>query len=152
MVCCQFNKKKICCYLVYILPETLRKYPGAGGVERVANEDYVVRKGGRLIEKGTMLIIPFHGIHTDPDIYPDPDTFNPDRMAKHLMQQRHPNSFMAYGDGPRVCPGERLVNLQVKLAIINMLSRFQLTINERTIRPVVNYPNKAEIWLNIQRL
>lgn len=124
-------------------------------IERVANENYLVRKGGRVIEKATMIIIPTSRIHNDPEIYPDPLTFDPDRMTKEKMQQRHPSSFLAFGDGPRGCPGQRLVISHIKLGIISLLSNFRFSVNARTASPtdlISSNSIKLDIWLDMQQL
>lgn len=136
------------------LLETFRKYPGSGYIERIANADYTVRNGKHRIEKGTRIFISQFGIHHDPDIYPDPLTFNPDRMTSERMRQRHPNSFLPYGVGPRICPADRLVNLQLKLGIISLLSNFQFSLNIRSripMEPTISL-FKREVWVDVQPL
>lgn len=137
------------------ISETLRKYPGVPLLERVSREDYITRKGRKFIEKGTDIIIPIYGIHNDPEIYPEPDRFNPDRMSKEQMSLRHPNSFFPFGDGPRLCIAQRFVYLQIKLPIIKLLSKFQISINHQTKQPKdqgLSGPDDSEIWLNVQPL
>ena len=46
-------------------------------VERECNKD--VTYNGIEIKKGTMITVPSFALHYDPDSYPDPETFNPDR-------------------------------------------------------------------------
>lgn len=134
--------------------ETLRKYPGGGFVERIANEDYTVRKGGHKIDKGASLLIPIWAIHNDPDIYPEPTRFDPDRMTQEKINKRPQGSFIPFSMGPRACPAQRLVNLKVKLGIISLLSNFRMSINDRTKpREILHRsPIAFEAWLNVEPL
>ena len=67
---------------------------------RVARYDYKVPGTDVTIEKGIMVQIPTFAIHHDPDIYPNPDVWDPDRMAPEEVKKRHPFSFMPFGMGP----------------------------------------------------
>lgn len=44
---------------------------------RETSEDVDI--GGYKVPRGTVINVPFRYIHMDPEIYPDPETFNPDR-------------------------------------------------------------------------
>lgn len=77
-------------------------------MSRVAEADYTDRKTGQVIEKGMHVMIPIAAIQNDPDIYPDPNRFDPDRMTTDKMKARHPCSFMPFGAGPRICIGIRM--------------------------------------------
>jgi len=48
-----------------------------GRTNRVASSDVTVK--GVFIPKGMMMIIPVYALQRDPDIWPDPTQFNPDR-------------------------------------------------------------------------
>ncbi|CAG2183082.1 unnamed protein product, partial [Oppiella nova] len=63
-----------------LLSETLRHYSFALRLEREAMEDVMLGNTGVKIEKGVIVEIPIYAIHHDPDHYPDPFTFNPDRF------------------------------------------------------------------------
>lgn len=45
--------------------------------ERECGETVVI--DGIRMEKGTIVTIPIYAIHHDPEIYPDPEIYNPDR-------------------------------------------------------------------------
>lgn len=64
---------------------------------------------GVTIPKDTLVLISVLGIHHDPNIYPDPDTFDPERFTKEAVAARHRMSYLPFGDGPRNCIGKILI-------------------------------------------
>lgn len=86
-------------FKITYVSETLRKYPPQAYLSRVANTQVKLPGTNYEVRKGHPVFIPLVGIHYDPDIYPDPDRFNPDRMTREKMQARHPCSFMPFGYG-----------------------------------------------------
>lgn len=139
-------------------PETLRKYPPQPFLARIAIKDTRFPGTSYVAKKGSHIYIPIAGIHSDPDIYPDPDRFDPDRMTTEKKKERHPCSFLPIGAGPRICLGYRFGMLQVKLAIAMILSKYRLSINSRTKQPLNFMPSRLDldvedgIWLNAQPL
>lgn len=105
-----------------------------------------------------MVMIPVMGIQNDPEFYPDPNLFNPDRMTKEQMRARHPAAFLPLGGGPRLCPGQRFAYLQVKLALVKLLSQYRLTLNAGTLQPrrTNNYLREFSVdddmWIDAHRL
>lgn len=67
--------------------------------------DYTFKGTKISIPKDTKLWIPAYAIHRDPDIYPNPDIFDPERFNDDVVSARHPMSYLPFGDGPRNCVG-----------------------------------------------
>lgn len=92
-------------FLLYTLiqykKETLRKHASAPFVTRETKNDYHVSGSDIVIEKGTTLFIPIHAIHNDPEYYPNPEQFDPDRFESEEKAKRHPMTWVPGGDGPR---------------------------------------------------
>jgi cytochrome P450 len=64
-------------YLEMCIQETLRMYPPAVRFDRVASEDY--RYNDMFIPKGTVIASSTWAMHHDPQIYPEPYKFDPER-------------------------------------------------------------------------
>lgn len=77
---------------------------------RQALKEYTFTDFNFTIPKGQKVWIPAFAIQRDPDIYPDPDTFDPERFSEENIKQRHPMYYLPFGDGPRNCIGEQYVN------------------------------------------
>lgn len=61
-----------------------------------------------MIEKPLIVIVPVYSIHHDPEHYPNPNVFNPERFSEEnggLKQYKEKGVFLGWGDGPRICLG-----------------------------------------------
>ena len=65
--------------------------------------------GGLKIAKGTKIRIPLHALHHNPEFWPEPELFKPERFFKENAHNIKPYSFLSFMSGPRVCIGERIV-------------------------------------------
>ena len=90
--------------------ETLRKHPILGFLDRVCIQDYqlpdVSGKGTVTLKAGTSVYIPLLGIQNDPELYSDPDNFDPERFTEENKKKRPAFTFFPFGEGPRMCIGE----------------------------------------------
>ncbi|GAB0087599.1 Cytochrome P450 [Sergentomyia squamirostris] len=145
-------------YLKQCIDETLRMYPSAVFLFRMSASNYKVPNSSLVIEKGTELFIPVHSIHMDPEIYPKPNTFDPERFSAENVKDRHSMAYLPFGDGPRNCIGMRFALMELAVAISFILNNFQLTINPKTQLPlqfdpkeIAIYP-KGGIWIDVKPL
>ncbi|XP_026813244.1 cytochrome P450 6k1-like [Rhopalosiphum maidis] len=123
-------------YTNMVLEETARKYSIAFSVMRVATKTYALPDESFVIEKGQKIIIPMFSIHRDPKYYPDPMKFDPERFSTEQKSQRPNGTYLPFGDGPRLCIGKRFAESEMKLALSNVLSKFEVLPCEQTEIPV----------------
>lgn len=91
---------------------------------------------GKILPEGTFVVIPNYAFQHDPEIFPEPERFNPDRFTDEETAKRHNFSYLPFGEGPRICIGQRFGLLQVKLAIVHLLLNFQLFLSPKTSVPL----------------
>ncbi|KAK6924945.1 Cytochrome P450 [Dillenia turbinata] len=97
--------------LCHVVEETLRMANISSFNFRVAAED--VEYKGYKIPKGWKVLTWIRFIHTNPEHFDDPLSFNPDRWD----QPMRPGTFQAFGGGARVCPGNSLARMQLAILI-----------------------------------
>jgi len=59
-----------------------------------------------LVPAGTFLHLNIYKVHRDPNFWPNPDVFDPDRFLPEKTQNRHPYSYIPFSAGPRNCIGK----------------------------------------------
>ncbi|KAH8236984.1 hypothetical protein KR038_001975 [Drosophila bunnanda] len=124
-------------YLDQVISETLRLYTLVPHLERKALKDYVVPGNSKfVIEKGTQILIPACAFHRDETLYPDPMRFDPDRFTPEKVAARDSVEWLPFGDGPRNCVGMRFGQMQVRIGLAQIISRFRLSICDQTEIPL----------------
>jgi len=118
-------------YLDNILSETLRLYP-APQTRRCCTKPYRIPGTEIDLPVNAMVDIPTYCLQRDPDNYPDPETFDPDRFLPEQKEARHPYLWMPFGHGPRNCIGMRFALLQAKLALVGVLRSYSFVPGPRT--------------------
>ncbi|KAL6241779.1 hypothetical protein RBB50_011312 [Rhinocladiella similis] len=110
-----------------VAKETLRWRPvTAGGVPHELIKDDVY--GGLFFRAGTSLHADQWAIHRDPELYPDPEAFNPERwLSPQYSTYREPldkfpnlQNHSAFGFGRRICPGKNIADNSLHILIARM--------------------------------
>ncbi|KAJ7761536.1 cytochrome P450 [Mycena maculata] len=94
------------------------------GVAHAAIEDDVYE--GYFIPGGATVISNIWAMTHDESIYPDPDTFNPDRFLTAEGKLNDDDNVLAFGFGRRICVGRHTAGTSVWLTIVSVLSTFNI--------------------------
>ncbi|EDO36004.1 predicted protein, partial [Nematostella vectensis] len=111
-------------YLDMVVQEALRLYPPGFRLGRTCNQSCTIN--GQFFPKGCLVMIPVYAIHRDPEIWPEPEKFQPERFTAEAKQARHPYAYLPFGEGPRNCIGMRFALLKVKMALVYILRHYRL--------------------------
>ncbi|MFE8991287.1 cytochrome P450 [Streptomyces collinus] len=121
-------------YLNQVITETLRLHHPGWLVTRRTTEE--TRLGQWTLPAGTELAYCQHALHRDPERFPDPLTFDPDRW-NDAAQEPPPGAFLPFGDGKHKCMGDRFARTEMVTAIATMLRSVRLELAEgQAIRQV----------------
>ncbi|XP_052178433.1 cytochrome P450 716B1-like [Diospyros lotus] len=100
--------------------ETLRMFPPIFGGFRNTLKD--IEFGGYLIPKGWQIFWASSMTHMDANIFKEPSKFDPTRFEN--QSSIPPYCFVAFGGGPRICPGYEFARLETLVAIHHIVTRF----------------------------
>ncbi|KAM4697650.1 cytochrome P450 27C1 [Rhinophrynus dorsalis] len=114
-----------------VLKETLRLFPVLPGNGRVTQDDLVL--GGYLIPKGTQLALCHYSTSYDEKYFPNADDFRPERWLRSGHLDRVENfGSIPFGYGIRSCIGRRIAELEIHLALIQLLQKFEIKPSPKT--------------------
>uniref|UniRef100_A0A182MZX3 Cytochrome P450 n=1 Tax=Anopheles dirus TaxID=7168 RepID=A0A182MZX3_9DIPT len=113
-------------YLERVIFETLRMFPPVPMIARKLNEDVQLASKGYTVPAGTTVVIGTYKIHRRADLYPHPDTFNPDNFLPERTQHRHYYSYIPFSAGPRSCVGRKYAMLKLKVLLSTVLRHYRV--------------------------
>ncbi|GAA1980921.1 cytochrome P450 [Nocardiopsis rhodophaea] len=120
-------------YLEAVITETLRLHPvsGLNGV-RMLTVPYEI--DGHLLPAGTILVHCAYLLQRSPDVYTDPEDFQPERF---LEGTACPYSWAAFGGGNRMCVGRNYAAEEMRVLAAVLLSA-------RRVDPVGDFPEARQ--------
>jgi len=111
-------------YLPYtkaVFDETLRLYPTVWLITRYAmGEDEI---GGYKIPKSSLLVTSPFVVHRQPEAWPQPEAFKPERFLGNKVPRY---AYLPFGGGPRLCIGNNFALLEGQLIIATLAQHFRL--------------------------
>jgi cytochrome P450 len=113
-------------YTRRIIQEVARLRPSIWWFARVAiNDDNIA---GQPIKAGTTVFISQYLIHTHPQIWDEPEKFDPDRFLPDQTVGRPKFAYFPFGAGPRVCIGTGFAMMEMVYVLAMIFRRFDVEI------------------------
>jgi retinoid hydroxylase len=114
-------------HLSNVLKEGERLYPPVHAIARAAIED--IEYAGYIIPAGWYTIIFPSMTHRMPEIYKDPESFDPDRFAPPREEdKKYPYSLIGFGGGAHSCIGQDFANMEMKIILSTLLQKYDWTV------------------------
>lgn len=113
-------------YTLAVFKEAMRLYPPAYILGRRPIEDTSI--GEYRVRRNSIVLVSIVGIHRRPDVWSDPERFDPERFLGEKEKQLPRCAYMPFGAGPRICIGNHFALMEghVVLATIARRVRFEL--------------------------
>ena len=105
-------------YLELCIKEALRLYPILPISPRGTTKD-VTLPDGRIIPEGVDVYVLLHEIHRDPEYFPEPEKYKPERHTEHNR------AFMPFTIGSRNCIGQAYAMNTMKVVLSFLLLTYK---------------------------
>ncbi len=147
-------------YLSNVLDETLRLTPSLYFLPRKATEETVVEKKNKsklIIPKGTHILLDVWHANRDEEFWGETKTgypaseFQPDRWNNiRKIDDRERPSHFGFGNGPRICPGKNLGQMEVALAVGCFVKLFKFKAVNKSNEEVASVSTKPKDGVLVQ--
>ncbi|KAK1433747.1 hypothetical protein QVD17_10663 [Tagetes erecta] len=105
-------------YTMKVVDETIRLANVSPFLFRTTTKDVTYK--GCTIPEGWNVMLWIRYIHTDPENFNDPLSFNPDRWDVPMA----PGTYQVFGGGSRICAGNMLARLQVAIFLYHLTTGY----------------------------
>ncbi|KAK4878993.1 hypothetical protein RN001_007139 [Aquatica leii] len=145
-------------YMQQILDEVMRKYPPVPFLNRVCLADYKIPNTDIVLKKDTKVLISLLGLQNDPEYFPEPEKFDPERFSMKNKEKLNQFCYMPFGEGPRLCIGLRFAFLQIKIGLSVLLKNYRFSLNEKTELPLKLNPKTftlsplGSVWVDVEKI
>ncbi|THU97234.1 cytochrome P450 [Dendrothele bispora CBS 962.96] len=133
-------------YLNAFIKEGLRVYSAVPSpLERVVNSSFKTGAAnesfdlmGLEIPPGTIIATQAWSMHRNPEVFPSPDVFDPDRwlsseeIDSEERLARMSQCLMPFGTGSRICGGQNVAQMMMKIVIAAVVRNFEVTAASET--------------------
>ncbi len=118
-------------WLGAVCDETLRLRPVVSVIPRMVLRPFQLR--GWTVEPGTGVIAAISLVHTDPEVFPDPGSFRPERF---LDRKYSPSEYIPFGGGVRRCVGAAFAAYEMRIVLGTIVARCRFRTVDDRIPPV----------------
>jgi len=112
-------------HTVRVIHEALRLCPPGAVVTRMTMRDTVV--DGFRIPRGTNVLVGIYTLHRDPELWEQPELFDPDRFSPERSAGRDRWQYLPFGGGPRNCIGDHFAMLEATLGLASIVRTAEIT-------------------------
>ncbi len=140
-------------YTEMVVSESMRMYPPAWVVGRLATRDYDV--AGYRAPAGSLILMSLYVLHHDERYFPDPYRFDPERWTPEAKESRPPFCYFPFGGGPRRCIGESFAWTEAILLVATLARRWRLRLvpghTVKTDPRITLRPGKGGIKMTLEK-
>jgi len=134
-----------------VIEETMRLYPPAHTIARTAiAEDWI---GGIRLPPGALITISIYVTHHNPNLWPEPERFDPERFAPAAVAQRHRFAYLPFGGGPRICIGNGFAMTEAQVVLAAIAQRYRVRLAPgHVVQPIglITLRPKTGIWVTLE--
>ncbi|MFN0086639.1 MAG: cytochrome P450 [Blastocatellia bacterium] len=138
-------------YVRQVIREAMRLYPPIWIIERRAIGPDEIH--GVAIPAGSSVIVSPYALHRAPDLWTDPETFDPDRFAPGREPDRF--AYIPFGAGPRLCIGNNFALMEAQVIVAMIARRYAVRLpagQEVAARPGITLRPRDRMMMRLEPL
>eukprot|EP01087_Luapelamoeba_hula_P017263 TRINITY_DN5421_c0_g1_i3.p1 TRINITY_DN5421_c0_g1~~TRINITY_DN5421_c0_g1_i3.p1 ORF type:complete len:503 (-),score=72.55 TRINITY_DN5421_c0_g1_i3:62-1570(-) len=117
-------------YTKQFMTEVLRLYPSVPFDGREAAEDDVLPNGMHITKGSDMIYSPWC-MGRMPQVFEDPERFDPDRWTEERVKAMPLGTFTSFHLGPQTCLGKDMAYMEARVALAMLLKRYSFKLSEQ---------------------
>lgn len=136
-------------YTEACVKEAQRLYPSVAVFTRVTESEFKINQS-TIIPAGVNIGIFPSIIHMNPEYFPEPEKFRPERFM--TKDKRHPFAFVPFSAGPRNCIGQKFALLEEKALLAKIFRKFNITSLDprETVVPCASLITKSNMAIRVK--
>ena len=115
-------------YTQCCIKEAMRLYPPVNMIFRQLDQDLEIDR--HILPKGMHCNIPIRSIHVIPDVWPNPEVYDPTRFFPSNAEGRDPYAYLPFSAGSRNCIGQNFALNEEKTVVASIIHHFRLTVDQ----------------------
>jgi cytochrome P450 len=136
-------------YTSQVITESMRLYPPAWAMARLAVEDHTL--GDFPVPKGTGVSAITYVVHRDPRWYDHPEQFLPERWEGDLVKRLPRFAYFPFGYGPRQCIGNSFALMEANLVLATIAQHFRpIVVPSYPVVPLASITLRPRYGLQVQ--
>jgi cytochrome P450 len=136
-------------YTSHVISESMRLYPPAWAMARLAVEDHSL--AGYPVPKHTGIAAVSWVVHRDPRWFSDPEQFLPERWEGDLLKKIPRFAYFPFGFGPRQCIGNSFALMEAQLVLATIAQHFRFPmLPGHTVQPLASITLRPRHGLHVQ--
>lgn len=113
-------------YLEWVIKEGMRLYPPVPNISRTIPQEVKLVTQDLTIPEGCSIVMSPYMTHRNPEFFPEPEKFDPERFQPENCAGRHPYAYIPFSAGPRNCIGQKFAMLEMKSVIAKVIWNYKL--------------------------
>jgi len=118
-------------YTGAVIAESMRLLPAVYVLGREATTD--LELGGYRVKRGYTVLMSEWVNHRDPEYFPDPEEFRPERWEGGLARRLPKFAYYPFGGGKRMCVGNSFALMEAAIVLAGVGQRYRFTVDPEAI-------------------
>ncbi|XP_036149720.1 cytochrome P450 6a2-like [Monomorium pharaonis] len=147
-------------YMDQVFNESMRMISAIVIMKKRCTEEFELKGSDGIVcrvQPGTEIVIPIQSLHKDSQYWEHPEEYDPERFNPEKKHSNEKFTYLPFGEGPRMCVGMRMAQLQMKAGLATVLKKYRMELSPKTQIPLKMIPSflqipKGGLWVYLSHI